>query len=367
MIRYSLLLLWGLAVRQNWRCILTSIIACLVLRASGFSSDDSVIDSKIPNEIRRLKSQDFANPATTVIFLPIAGDTSNIRERALVLLRFKLDGLGEPSEVSTVVCTGPNRGLEVIAADTVKKSRFTNSAKRNGRRGWFYHVVEFAEPGDDEDVLGDPPPFGDFLPDEEDPKMIFQEAPQYPAGAKTTGASGLVEVEALVDRGGIVRQVEINRHSGSPTLDSAAVTAAYHNRYRPGMKRGRPTACWVKYEVDFRLTDSAEATPPFTSSELPAPEEFVPVDIYPEMIYHQIPEYPRIAKENDLTGLIWIKALVDAKGKVREAVVAKSCGHPELDESARAAAMLCRFKPAYHGGRAVAVWVTWKVEFKLDR
>jgi hypothetical protein len=33
------------------------------------------------------------------------------------------------------------------------------------------------------------------------------------------------------------------------------VIAAYGNRFKPGIKDGKPVACWVSYKVEFRLND----------------------------------------------------------------------------------------------------------------
>ena len=99
---------------------------------------------------------------------------------------------------------------------------------------------------------------------------------------------------------------------------------------------------------------------------LPPPDEFVPVEVQPEMIFQQQPEYPRIAKSAGLTGLVWVKALVDKEGNVRQAMVGKSCGTQALDDAAVAAAYKNKFKPAIQNGRPIALWVTYKVEFKLN-
>lgn len=99
---------------------------------------------------------------------------------------------------------------------------------------------------------------------------------------------------------------------------------------------------------------------------LPPADEFVPVEIYPEMIYEEKPEYPRLAKTAGLSGLVWVKALVDKDGNVRDAQVGKSSGTPSLDEAAVKAAFKCKFKPGIQNGKPVACWVTYKVEFKLN-
>jgi len=98
---------------------------------------------------------------------------------------------------------------------------------------------------------------------------------------------------------------------------------------------------------------------------LPSPDEFVPVEIYPEMIHEENPDYPRLAKQAGITGTVWVKALVDEQGNVLKAIVAKSSGTVSLDESAIDAAYKNKFKPGIQNGRPVKVWVTYPVEYTL--
>ncbi len=99
---------------------------------------------------------------------------------------------------------------------------------------------------------------------------------------------------------------------------------------------------------------------------LPAPDEFIPVEIYPEMIHEENPDYPRLAKQAGITGTVWVKALVDEQGNVLRAIVAKSSGTVSLDESAIDAAYKNKFKPGIQNGRPVKVWVTYPVEYTLE-
>ncbi|KAA3631531.1 MAG: energy transducer TonB [Calditrichaeota bacterium] len=99
---------------------------------------------------------------------------------------------------------------------------------------------------------------------------------------------------------------------------------------------------------------------------LPSPDEFIPVEIYPEMIYQEKPEYPRLAKQAGITGVVWVKALVDREGNVQKAQVGKSSGTGSLDEAAVNAAYKNKFKPGIQNGRPIAVWITYKVNFELD-
>ncbi|UCD64054.1 MAG: energy transducer TonB [Candidatus Zixiibacteriota bacterium] len=98
---------------------------------------------------------------------------------------------------------------------------------------------------------------------------------------------------------------------------------------------------------------------------LPSPTEFVPVEIYPEMIHYETPPYPRLAQQAGIEGVVHVKALVDKTGNVRDAMVAISSGTAALDEAAVEYAYKNKFKPGIQNGRPIAVWVTYKVNFEL--
>ncbi|MBD3401473.1 TonB family protein [candidate division GN15 bacterium] len=100
---------------------------------------------------------------------------------------------------------------------------------------------------------------------------------------------------------------------------------------------------------------------------LPSPTEFVPVEIYPEMIYQEQPDYPRLARQASLEGDVVVQVLVDKDGTVRDAIVAKSSGTASLDEAAIEAAKECRFKPGIQNGQPVACWVSFTYNFRLNQ
>ena len=99
---------------------------------------------------------------------------------------------------------------------------------------------------------------------------------------------------------------------------------------------------------------------------LPAQGEFVAAEIQPEMIKEVKPEYPSLAKQAGIEGTVWIWAVVDKEGNVRDAKVAKTSGTQALDEAAVKAALLNKYKPAIQNGRPIACPVTYPVRFSLN-
>jgi protein TonB len=99
---------------------------------------------------------------------------------------------------------------------------------------------------------------------------------------------------------------------------------------------------------------------------LPAPGEFVPVDEQPMAINEVKPEYPPLARQAGIEGIVWIEALVDKNGNVRDVRVVKPSGSSAgFEEAAMEAAKKTKWKPAISNKQPVAVRVTYPVEFKL--
>ena len=123
------------------------------------------------------------------------------------------------------------------------------------------------------------------------------------------------------------------------------------------------TVGWFWYQVLFTGTCGSTCS---DTLDLPKPDEFIPCEKQPEMIYCASPFYPAAARRQVQTGLVWIKELVDRNGFVISAMVGKTSGVELLDQSAVAAAYANRFKPAILHGQPVAVWVAYKVEYRMS-
>lgn len=92
---------------------------------------------------------------------------------------------------------------------------------------------------------------------------------------------------------------------------------------------------------------------------------FKSIEVLPEMIYYESPNYPRFAVEAGNTGDVWIMALIDKKGNVIEARVNKSSSFADLDRAALDAAYANKYKPAIQNGIPFMLWVKYKVEFRI--
>ncbi len=123
----------------------------------------------------------------------------------------------------------------------------------------------------------------------------------------------------------------------------------------------------LSWQAQAEETPAPKTPAPSEEAEaLPGPDDFVVVDSFPEMTYQESPVYLEKAKKAGIQGKVWVKALVDKKGVVRDMQLAKTSGHKILDESALKAGWKNKFKPAIADGKPVAVWVTYAVDFALE-
>ena len=101
----------------------------------------------------------------------------------------------------------------------------------------------------------------------------------------------------------------------------------------------------------------------------PPPEgprvKFIPYDDPPVPLSPIRPKYPEIAQEAGIEGTVVVQVFVDDRGRVKDTVILKGIPNTGLDESAAAAIRSVRFRPAKQRERAVGVWISIPVNFRL--
>jgi protein TonB len=99
---------------------------------------------------------------------------------------------------------------------------------------------------------------------------------------------------------------------------------------------------------------------------LPPSGEYVHREEEPVPINEVKPEYPSLAREAGIEGVVWVEVLVDKNGDVRDARIIKPSGSSAgFEEAAIKAAYQTKWKPALNNNQPVAVRVTYPVYFRL--
>ena len=93
--------------------------------------------------------------------------------------------------------------------------------------------------------------------------------------------------------------------------------------------------------------------------------KFIPYDDPPVPLSPIRPKYPEIAQEAGIEGTVVVQVFVDRRGRVKDTVILKGIPNTGLDESATQAIRSVRFRPARQRERAVGVWISIPVNFRL--
>ena len=97
----------------------------------------------------------------------------------------------------------------------------------------------------------------------------------------------------------------------------------------------------------------------------PEAEEFYRFDEPPVLTNYEMPDYPIVAKENNLEGTVTVKVTVGEDGTVEDVTVLDS-SDPIFEDPALEAATLCQFKPAKLEGKPTKSRVAIPYQFRLE-
>lgn len=78
------------------------------------------------------------------------------------------------------------------------------------------------------------------------------------------------------------------------------------------------------------------------------------------------PAYPMASLRRQETGIVLLAFLIDVNGTAIESKVERSSGFRRLDDAARDALALCKFKPATTDGKPERAWAKIEYEWKLQ-
>jgi len=82
-------------------------------------------------------------------------------------------------------------------------------------------------------------------------------APRYPLASRRSGEQGTVTLRVLVTREGSPARVDVEKSSGSPHLDAAALQAVKAWRFTPARQGQNAIESWMLVPVVFRLEGSS--------------------------------------------------------------------------------------------------------------
>lgn len=129
--------------------------------------------------------------------------------------------------------------------------------------------------------------------------------------------------------------------------------------------------------IDFSFLDDLPPPPPrvrrqqetvVQEIELEEDEEEIvelwKVEKQPVVTKQVVPDYPEIALRANITGRVFVTALITTEGRVER--LGEITGPEVFHQAAREAALQWEFEPAIQNDRPVKVWVSLPFTFRLD-
>ncbi len=86
------------------------------------------------------------------------------------------------------------------------------------------------------------------------PRKLSMVIPSYPESEREEGREGVVGLNLLIGRDGMVHEVKVEK-SVSPVFDSLAVDAVTQSIFSPAKRDGKPIAVWYQFPVRFVLEE----------------------------------------------------------------------------------------------------------------
>ena len=193
----------------------------------------------------------------------------------------------------------------------------------------------------------------------------------YPVIVRITGASGIVLlIVTFLSFPRIVNKVELDEEIQIIIEQIDIPQTEQFDRPPPPARPSVPVESESE-DIADDVTLEEFSLDEFDAWDAPPPPpegprvKFIPYDDPPVPLRPIKPKYPEIAQEAGIEGTVVVQVFVDERGRVKETVILKGIPNTGLDEAATQAIRLVRFKPARQRERAVGVWISIPVNFRL--
>jgi protein TonB len=195
------------------------------------------------------------------------------------------------------------------------------------------------------------------------PVPIKKVPPIYPRRAALAQAEGRVLIRALVDTAGKIKEIAVDSSAGE-IFNKAALQAARQWQFKPAQQKNKPVEAQVIIPFTFKLDLLPSQRDLARQRGIPPPDS-VEMGKPPEVIKRVNPQYPEIARQNNVQGSVWTTIWVDQTGEVKLVLVEKS-SDSMLNPPSIEAARQFKFKPALDkSGNPIAIWLTIPFHFRL--
>lgn len=197
--------------------------------------------------------------------------------------------------------------------------------------------------------------------------------PEYPTKAIAESIETDVWVRAQLNDKKKPDTVEIV-HCDKPGygFEVAAIKAAFNSVFSDNKINKKNRFDWFYFRIPFIIAKSPWY-PPYSDSSYQVSYhnwDSTEQHTFPEMINRSYPSMPKKARDNNVSGMVYVRVLVHGSGVISKVVVLRTSDpHWQwgINESAVEAAGKCRFKPATRENKPVKVWVSFPYQFIVTK
>lgn len=198
------------------------------------------------------------------------------------------------------------------------------------------------------------------------PMLLRKTDPVYPDSAMRNGITGEVYVNVQVQTDGTPGKVTIVATDDS-LLNEPALSAAKEFLFTPAISEDEPVTDWVTLLFSYKqVFDDSHQFHLAAVSMDELSKEIVERQHPPKVIRKVTPQYPRIAWEAGLEGIVVLKMHVTVAGVVDSITIMKS-NNRLFSEACLEAAKGFLFEPASIGKKRIPVWVAYPFRFKARK
>ena len=101
------------------------------------------------------------------------------------------------------------------------------------------------------------------------PVQVSESPFQYPEELWDAGVEGVTTLRLFVTDGGQVDSAQVERSSGYPAFDSAALAGSRELTFEPARRGEKPIGVWVSLPVEFNLPGGSSPSASGASQEAP--------------------------------------------------------------------------------------------------
>lgn len=205
----------------------------------------------------------------------------------------------------------------------------------------------------------------------------------YPESMKSTVTKSPTIAWVFVNEQGRIADAYLVLPSGHPPLDSLSLNVLSVAEFKPAKAGGKRVGLWLPFparvpphaeliatlEADGRDISEHPIETPYTQKPVLLNRHQVEAAII-RIISGVNPTLRAIneafARAQNVGGVVRMHIFIDESGTVANAIIQKTSGNADLDNSAKMIARMMRFTPAKHGDTPVPVWIEVPINFKAQ-